>query len=158
MQSTIEFDTLAQPHWSDSERSNAALALRFVQLLMNDHDFEAVRKEFGTGPYTQHNRSMRDGIPGVIEAVEQIVKRFPEYGYDVKSIIASGDRVVFQSHATMRESHRGNDRKGFNIFDTWKVKDAALVEHWDSLEPIDLPMRLYFALTGGRVRNSNGVF
>ena len=158
MPSTIDFDTLAQPHWSDSERSSAALALRFVQLLMNDHDFTAVSEEFGAGQYTQHNRSMHDGIAGVIEAVERIVKRFPGYSYDVKSIIASGDRVVFQSHATMRESHRGNDRKGFNIFDTWKVEDGALVEHWDSLEPIDLPMRLYFALTGGRVRNSNGVF
>ena len=158
MPPTIDIDTLTQPHWSDAERSNAALALRFVQLLMNDHDFDAVGKEFGAGQYTQHNRSMHNGIPGVIEAVEAVVKRFPGYSYDVKSIIASSDRVVFQSHATMRESHRGNDRKGFNIFDTWKVEDGALVEHWDSLEPIDLPMRLYFTLTGGRVRNSNGVF
>ena len=158
MPSTIDFETLAQPHWSVAERSNAALALRFVQLLMNDHDFDAVREQFGTGRYTQHNRSMHDGIPGVIEAVERIVKRFPGYSYDVRSITASGDRVIFQSHATMRESHRGNDRKGFNIFDTWEVEDGALVEHWDSLEPIDLPMRLYFAATGGRVRNSNGVF
>lgn len=158
MSTTIDFDTLTQPHWSDTERANARLALEFVQLLMNDHDFDAVGAQFGDGTYTQHNRSMRDGIPGVLAAVQRIVNRFPGYSYDVKSIVASGDRVVVQSHVTMRPSHRGSDRKGFNIFDMWRFEDGRIVEHWDSLEPIDLPMRWYFALTGGRVRNENGVF
>ena len=158
MPPVIDIAALDQPHWTETERTNARLALEFVQLLMNDHDFDAVRARFGGNTYTQHNRSMADGISGVLEAVEGVVKRFPGYSYDVKSIVASGNRVVLHSHATMRESHRGNDRKGLNIFDTWRVEDGALVEHWDSLQPLDLQMRLYVAMTGGRVRNSNGVF
>lgn len=158
MAPTIDFDSITQGDWTDSERANAHHVQRFVQLLMNDHDFDAVRDEFGGASYTQHNRSMEDGLPGVIESVERLVRRFPEFAYEVKQVIASGDRVVTLSHATMRSSDRGNDRKGMIIFDMWRLDDGALVEHWDSLQALDLPLRMYQAATGGRVRNVNGPF
>ena len=158
MAPTIDFDRIAQGDWTDSERANAHHVQRFVQLLMNDHDFGAVRDGFGGSPYTQHNRSMEDGLPGVIESVERLVSRFPEFAYDVKQVISSGDRVVTLSHATMRSSDRGNVRKGMIIFDMWRIEDGVLVEHWDSLQALDLPLRMYQAATGGRVRNVNGPF
>ena len=158
MSPTIDFDALAQPHWSEAELANARLVHEFVQLVMNDHDFEAVLDRFAGGSYVQHNRTMPDGISGVVATVERFVKRFPDFSYDVKNIVASGDRVVFHSHATMRESHRGHDGKGLIIFDMWRIDGGAIVEHWDSLQALDLSMRLYLAASGGRKRNDNGVF
>ncbi len=155
---TTDFDSLAQSHWSETENGNARRVHRFLELLMNDHDFDGVRREFGGSPYTQHNRTMRDGLDGVLEAVGGIVKRFPEYSYDIRQIVASGDRVIVFSHATMRASHRGDDTKGFIIFDMWRVEDGVLVEHWDSLQALDLPMRMLMTASGGRVRNDNGPF
>ena len=155
---TIDFDSIAQPDWSETERANAQQVARFIQLLMNEHDFDALREEFGGSPYTQHNRSMADGLEGVLESVERLVGRFPEFSYDVKEMVSSGDRVIAFSHATMRSSHRGDDRKGMIIFDMWRLDEGAIVEHWDSLQALDLPMRLYQAASGGKVRNDNGPF
>jgi predicted SnoaL-like aldol condensation-catalyzing enzyme len=158
MQPTIAFDSLARADWSESERTNAQQVIRFIQLLMNDHDFRTVREEYGGSPYTQHNRSMADGLSGVLESVERLTKRFPEFSYDIKQVVSSGDRVVVLSHATMRSSDRGDDRKGMIIFDMWRLEDGALVEHWDSLQALDLPMRLIQTASGGRIRNENGPF
>jgi len=65
---------------------------------------------------------------------------------------------VFHSHATLDREHRGNDEKGMNIIDTWKIQDGKIVEHWDSIQALDGFMRFYAWISGGDIRNSNGVF
>ena len=158
MTPTVDFQSLEKAQWSDQERANADLVCEFIQTLMNDHDFATVRQRFGGGTYTQHNRSMRDGIPGVIENVQRLVRRFSDFSYDVRDIVANDDSVVVHSHATMRAKDRGIERKGFIIFDRWRVVDGELVEHWDALQALDLTARLFVLTTGGRVRNDNGLF
>lgn len=155
---SIELNKLRRSSWSPSEEANAALVADFVRLLMNEHDFEAVRARFGSSAYLQHNHGIADGIEGVLETVGGLVKRFPDYTYDVKHISVDGDLVIFHSHATLRTSHRGNPRKGFNITDRWRVVDAQIVEHWDSVQPIDLFGRLVAVVSGGNVRNGNGTY
>lgn len=154
----VDFDGLRQDSWTEQEADNARLVADFIQQLMNNHDFDAVRSQFGNSAYVQHSRGIRDGMEGVIETVSQLAKRFPDYTYDVKRMLVDGDYVIFHSHATVRKQHRGNDRKGFNIKDSWRIKDGQIAEHWDAIEPLDGFMRFYGWLTGGRVRNSNGVF
>lgn len=155
---TIELDGLRRPTWSPEEAANAALVADFVHLLMNEHDFEAVRQRHHSGPYVQHNHAIADGIEGVIKTVDDLAKRFPDYAYDVKHVLVDGDIVTVHSHATLRESHRGDPRKGFNITDRWRVVDGEIVEHWDSVQPIDLFGRFYALVAGGRVRNDNGTY
>jgi len=155
---TLELADLHRSSWSTGERANAHLVAGFVQLLMNEHDFEAVRSRYGSGEYRQHNHGIADGLEGVITTVSKLTKRFPDYSYDVKHILVDDDIVTLHSHATLRESHRGNDRKGFNITDRWRVADGKIVEHWDSVQPIDLFGRLYALFTGGAVRNQNGTY
>jgi len=155
---TIDLDDLRRPTWSPEEAANVALVADFVRLLMNEHDFEAIRARYGSGDYLQHNHGIADGIEGVLATVGGLVKRFPDYTYDVKHILVDGDIVTLHSHATLRKSHRGNPRKGFNITDRWRVVDGEIVEHWDSVQPIDLFARLYVLVSGGKVRNDNGTY
>ena len=155
---TIDIEQLRRPTWSTEEAANAELVAEFVRLLMNEHDMDAVRRRFGSGPYRQHNHGIADGIEGVISTVGDLVKRFPDYSYDVKHVAVDGEMVILHSHATLRTSHRGNDRKGFNIIDRWRVVDGEIVEHWDSVQPIDRFGRLYALVSGGRVRNDNGTY
>ena len=154
----VNLDGLKQAHWSEQELGNATLVAGFVQELMNNHAFDKVIREYGNDEYVQHNRTLPDSMAGVVGFLEQFTKRFPDYGYDVKHIFADGDYIIFHSHVTIRKQHRGNDRKGLNIKDTWRIKDGKIVEHWDAVEPIDGFMRFYNWLTGGNVRNANGVF
>ena len=154
----IEFDLLKKDNWSDQEIENVKLIVDFVQHLMNDHDFDYVSENFGNRTYVQHNRGIPDGMDALIKYVQDFTKRFPEYTYDVKHIYADGDFVVFHSHATIKAKHRGDDKKGLNIIDTWHVKNGEIAEHWDALQPMDGFMRFYNLLTGGKIRNSNGVY
>lgn len=155
---SIDVVGLSRDHWSADELREVEVVAEFVQLLMIDHDLDAVRERFGDSPYVQHNHSIPDGIEGLLETIATLVGRFPEYTYDVKRISVDGDVVTFHSHVTMRAKHRGNDRKGLNIIDSWRVVDGKIGDHWDAVQPLDRFMRFYALMTGGRVRNDNGTF
>lgn len=125
---------------------------------MNEHDFGYIMKTFEKGSYIQHNRAIPSEIPGVVGYIRTLTKRFPDYSYDVKRIIASGDFVVLHSHVTLKAQHRGNDRKGFIITDTFRLEGGELREHWDAMQPIDLFGRMLVLLTGGMRANDNATF
>lgn len=154
----INFETLKKNNWSEEETRNATLCVHFVQTLMNDHAFESVLKEFGNTQYKQHNRAIPDGLEALVGYIKAFAKKYPEYAYDVKHIHVDGNYVIFHSHATLKAKHRGNDKKGFNIIDTWKINNGQIVQHWDAVQPIDGGMRFFIWLTGGKIRNTNGVF
>ncbi|ASP38448.1 polyketide cyclase [Bacterioplanes sanyensis] len=154
----IQRQPLMRPHWSDTERANAEAVLDFVQLIMNDHRFDEVLARFGEQPYRQHNRTIADGIGGVVATLRALVKTAPEFSYEVKRVLVDGDQVILHSHATLKAKHRGDDSQGLNIVDIWMVEDGRLVEHWDAVQGLSMSMRLYGLLTGGQVRNANGVF
>ena len=154
----IDFDSLKRHNWSDGEVRNVKLVIEFVQKLMNDHEFDLVLEEFGNPFYRQHNRSIPDGMEALVNYVRNFTKRFPDYAYDVKRIHADGEFVTFHSHITTSTKDRGNDRRGINVFDTWKVVDGQIVEHWDSLQPMNAFMRFFFWITGGKIANTNGVY
>lgn len=147
-----------QESWSDAEAANVDRIADFVYNLMNTHNFGYVRQTYGHHPYVQHNRNIPDGIDALVDYVSGFAKRFPDYTYDVKRVQADGDLVTFHSHATVRQAHRGDETKGLNIIDTWRVEDDQVVEHWDAVQPLDGFMRFYAWMTGGAIRNQNGVF
>lgn len=154
----VNLEALEKPHWTDVERQNAEHIAAFIQLLMIDHDFDEVEKRFGGGSYVQHSRGIPDGIAGLVAYVRDLTTRFPEYTYDVKRIDVDGDHVTFHSHATLKASHRGDDRQGFNIIDSWRVDSGEIIEHWDAIQPLSLAMRLFAVVAGGRIANDNGVY
>ncbi|MEO0472096.1 MAG: nuclear transport factor 2 family protein [Bacteroidota bacterium] len=154
----IRFDQHQKSHWTDQETKNVRLLIDFVQQLMNNHDFEQVLKEFNNSRYRQHNRSIPDGMEALVKYVADFAKRYPDYTYDVKHIHADGDIVIFHSHITTSKKDRGDDSKGINVSDTWRVENGQIVEHWDSLQPINGFLRFLFWVIGGKVANRNGVF
>ena len=156
--SQIQLENFIREEWSQTETNNVKVVIDFIQHIMNDHDFDYVEQKFGGMPYRQHNRSMTDGISGVVAAVRDVVKRYPEYRYAVKQIFASGDHVIVHSHAEMKASQRGNEKKGYLIMDIWRLDDGELVEHWDAVQPLNGFWRFYHLLVGGKIRNSNGLY
>lgn len=154
----IEIDKLLQKHWTEQETENVKVVVDFFQKLMNEHDFEYTLKKHNGGLYTQHNRAIPNEIPGLVGYVKTMTKRFPEYSFDVKKIFADGDYVVLHSHTTMKAKHRGNEKKGFIITDTFRLENGKLAEHWDAIQPIDFFSRFLMLMTGGSVGNSNATF
>ncbi len=156
--SVLPIDIERQDSWSDAEDANVRVVVDFVYNLMNAHNFDYVRRTYGPHPYVQHNRNIPDGIDALVDYVSTFAKRFPDYTYDVKRVLADDDFVTFHSHATVRAAHRGKDGQGLNIIDTWRIVDGQVVEHWDAVQPLDGFMRFYALLNGGKIRNQNGVF
>ncbi|WP_281557922.1 nuclear transport factor 2 family protein [Thalassomonas sp. RHCl1] len=155
---TIDFQSLKKSSWSQQELKNAKQITDFVQNLMNDHNFGYVLEHFNDSSYIQHNRNIPDKIIGLVGFLQEFVDSYPEYSYDVKHIYVDGDFVIFHSHATLKKEDRGNDQKGLNIIDTWRIENGKIVEHWDSIQALDFFMRSYSLVSGGNIRNSNGVF
>ncbi len=155
---TINFGNYLQDTWTEQEVENVKVVVDFFQHLMNEHDFEYTLKVYGGGSYTQHNRAIPNEISGLIGYVKTLTKRFPEYSFDVKRIFADGDFVILHSHTTMKAKHRGNEKKGFIITDTFRLENGQLVEHWDAIQPIDTFTRILFLLTGGSIGNDNPTF
>ncbi len=157
-QPTIELSAHLQESWTQQETNNVKTVVDFFQHLMNEHNFEYTLKTYGGGTYIQHNRMIPNNISGLIGYVKQMVKRYPEYSFDVKKIIASGDHVVLHSHTTFKAKHRGNEKKGFIITDTFRLENGKLVEHWDAIQPIDGFTRFLFLMIGGKIANDNSTF
>ncbi len=155
---TIDLEGLHKSSWSVQETKNVELITDFVQHLMNNHDFDYVLQHYNDSSYVQHNRNIPNKVTGLVGFLQQLVVKYPDYTYDVKHIFADGDYVIFHSHATLHKAHRGNDQKGLNIIDTWRIADGKIVEHWDSIQALDTMMRLNSLLSGGKIRNANGVF
>ncbi|MDC5818415.1 nuclear transport factor 2 family protein [Vibrio europaeus] len=155
---TIDLQKLQKPNWTTQERASAELITDFVQNLMNNHNFDYVLEHYNDSAYVQHNRNLPDKVTGLVGFLQEFVEEYPDYTYDVKHIYVDGDYVIFHSHATLDKEDRGNDQKGMNIIDKWRVEDGRIVEHWDSIQALDFSMRVYSLISGGDIQNSNGVF
>ncbi len=147
-----------QENWTKQETENVKVVVDFFQHLMNEHNFEYTLQNHAGGSYTQHNRAIPNEITGLVGYVSTLTKRFPEYSFDVKMIFADGDYVILHSHTTMIAKHRGNEKKGFIITDTFRLENGKLVEHWDAIQPIDLFSRFLVLITGGSIGNNNSTF
>ena len=154
----IIFDNYVQGHWTKEESENVKVVIDFFQRLMHEHNFEYILEKHGGGSYLQHNRAIPSEIEGLVGYIKTMLKRFPEYSFDVKKIFADGDFVILHSHTTMKAKHRGNEEKGFIITDTFKLKNGKLAEHWDAIQPIDFFSRFLILVTGGTTGNNNPTF
>jgi len=154
----IDLSVLQKTSWTEREQKNAEIITDFVQNVMNNHNFDYVLERYNDSAYTQHNRNLPDKMTGLVGFLEEFVEDYPDYSYDVKHIYVDGDYVIFHSHATLNKDDRGNDQKGMNIIDTWRLENGRIVEHWDSIQALDGFMRFYSLISGGTIRNDNGVF
>jgi len=155
--STAIYDEFIKTHWTDEERANLQIVANFVEGI-KAKKFNDVIAQYTDSPYVQHNRSVQSGVRAIVETNRKLAKQFPEFTLTAKHVYVDGEFVAFHSHVTLKAKHRGNDGKGLNVVDIWKVTDGKIVEHWDSLQPLDFMSRLVLLLTGGAVRNKNGVF
>lgn len=154
----VDLQSLQKSSWSEQEQQNAKIITDFVQNLMNNHNFDYVLSKYNNSAYVQHNRNLPDEIAGLVGFLRDFVEDYPEYAYDVKHIYADGDFIIFYSHATLDKEDRGNDQKGMNIMDIWRLENGQIIEHWDSIQGVDSFMRFYALLSGGDINNDNGVF
>jgi predicted SnoaL-like aldol condensation-catalyzing enzyme len=112
------------------EEANKKVALDFYDKALNQRDFEAASKHFGTR-YIQHNPQAADGIEGFKKFIEWRSQRFPNARNEVKRTLADGDLVMVHAHSIREPGERGSA-----IVDIFRLEGGKIVEHWDVIQPV----------------------
>jgi predicted SnoaL-like aldol condensation-catalyzing enzyme len=130
------------PAWADAtEEANKKTVVEFYEKALNQKDFEAASKHFGSR-YVQHNPNAPDGIDGFRTFLGLLREKFPQSKSEIKRVFAAGDYVILHVHAVRTPGERGSA-----IVDIFKLEDGKIVEHWDVVQPIP-----------EKAANSNGMF
>ncbi len=112
------------------EEANKKLVIEFYEKAINQKDFEAASKYFGSR-YVQHNPNAPDGIEGFKAFLGFLREKFPQSKSEIRRAFAEGDYVIIHVHAVRTPGERGSA-----IVDIFKLEDGKIVEHWDVVQPI----------------------
>ena len=101
----------------------------------------------------QHNSGIADGLDGLGAALKYFEENGLVLQYDkVHKVLGEGNFVLSVSE--------GKFGKGEHVafYDLFRLENGQIVEHWDSLQPMNGFLRFFFWMIGGRNANSNGVY
>lgn len=115
---------------SSVAETNLALVTNFYNSVFNDHQVDegaAVVAE----DYIQHNPYVPDGKAPFTGYFTQFFKDNPDAKSRIVRAVASDDLVWLHVHFTQNA-----DDAGRAIVDIFRVKDGAIVEHWDVQQDI----------------------
>src|SRR5439155_11753245 len=88
------------------EEANKKTVLEFYDKALNQKDFEAAAKHFGSR-YIQHNPNAADGIEGFRKFIEFRREKFPNARSDIKRALVDGDMVILHVRAVREPGERG---------------------------------------------------
>jgi predicted SnoaL-like aldol condensation-catalyzing enzyme len=115
------------------DRKQAAIDL--LEWSLNRREVRAAFERYVHPDYRQHNPTVPDGREGVISELGAWVAANPKLRYDIKQVIADGDRVVIFAHVTRNPEDRGNA-----VVDILRFEGDIIVEHWDVIQPVPAQM------------------
>jgi len=131
----------AGPAWAADPEANKKVVLDFYEKGLNQKDFEAASKHFGS-KYIQHNPTAPDGIEGFKAFIAMRKEKFPNARSEIKRAFAEGDFVILHVH-----SQREPGDRGVAIVDIFRLENGKIVEHWDVIQPVP-----------EKAANDNGMF
>ncbi len=126
----------------DKTEANKALARAFVEDLLMGKNPGKMTDYISAEQYDQHNPGVKDGLSGVVEAVQYLTSQNNMFKYTkIHKVLGEGNFVL-----TVSEGQWGGKLQVF--YDLFRIKAGKLVEHWDVIQEIP---------TAG-LANTNGMF
>ena len=126
----------------DKTEANKALAVAFVEDLLMGKNPGKITEYISTEQYDQHNPGVKDGLSGVVEAVQYLTSQNNMFKYSkIHKVLGEGNFVL-----TVSEGEWNGKAQVF--YDLFRMKDSKIVEHWDVIQEIP---------TEG-LANQNGMF
>ena len=126
----------------DQTEANKALAVSLVEDILMGKNPEKITEYISAEQYDQHNPGVKDGLSGIIEAVEYLTAQNNMFKYSkIHKVLGEGNFVL-----TVSEGEWNGKNQVF--YDLFRAKDGQLVEHWDVIQEIP---------TEG-LANTNGMF
>jgi len=126
----------------DKTAENKALAKALVEDILMGKDPNKITEYISAEQYHQHNPDIKDGLTGIVEAVEYLTSQNNMFKYTkVHKVLGEGHFVL-----TISEGEWNGTTNVF--YDLFRMEDGKAVEHWDVIQPIP---------TEG-LANNNGMF
>ena len=108
------------------EEENLKKAIYCMDLLENQQDLVASRRECFAETYIQHTPWIADGRDAVLNIFSTRFEKYPHFAMEIKRTGADGDLVWMHLHTKRTPEVLGN--AVINIF---RMKDGKFAEHWN---------------------------
>ncbi|PWR02469.1 hypothetical protein DKT77_11540 [Meridianimarinicoccus roseus] len=126
----------------DKTDANKALAVALIEDVLMGKNPAKITNYINAESYAQHNPYIKDGLSGIVEAVEALTAQNNMFQYTkIHAVLGEGNFVL-----TISEGQWNGTTNAF--YDLFRMEDGMIVEHWDVIQPVP---------TEG-LANTNGMF
>src|SRR6056297_570954 len=114
----------------DKTEANKALAKSMVEDILMGKNSNKIKDYISTEQYDQHNPGIKDGLSGIVEAVQYLTSKNNMFKYTkIHKVLGEGNFVL-----TVSEGEWNGTTNVF--YDLIRFENGKAVEHWDVIQPI----------------------
>ncbi|MCF8266561.1 MAG: hypothetical protein K9I69_00675 [Ignavibacteriales bacterium] len=126
----------------DKTDANKALAVALIEDVLMGKNPNKITEYISAEQYDQHNPQIKDGLSGIVEAVQYLTSQNNMFKYTkIHKVLGEGNFLL-----TVSEGEWSGKSQVF--YDLFRMKAGKIVEHWDVIQEIP---------TEG-LANNNGMF
>lgn len=114
----------------EKTEANKALAVALIEDVLMGKNPAKITDYISAESYHQHNPGIKDGLSGIVEAVEYLTAQNNMFKYTkIHKVLGEGNFVL-----TVSEGEWNGKSQAF--YDLFRMKDGKIVEHWDVIQEI----------------------
>jgi predicted SnoaL-like aldol condensation-catalyzing enzyme len=114
----------------DKTDANKALAVALIEDVLMGKNPGKITEYISAEQYDQHNPGIKDGLSGIVEAVESLTAQNNMFKYTkIHKVLGEGNFVL-----TVSEGEWSGKSQVF--YDLFRMKAGKIVEHWDVIQEI----------------------
>jgi predicted SnoaL-like aldol condensation-catalyzing enzyme len=116
---------------SDKTEANKEVAISLIEDVLMGKNPSKIAEYISAEEYHQHNPQIKDGLTGIVEAVEYLTSQNNMFKYTkIHKVLGEGNFVLTVSEGEW------NGGKKHAFYDLFRMKDGKIVEHWDVIQEI----------------------
>lgn len=115
----------------DKTDANKALAVALIEDVLMGKNPSKIGEYISADMYHQHNPQIKDGLSGIVQAVEYLTSQNNMFQYTkIHKVLGEGNFILTVSEGLW------NGGKPHVFYDLFRMQDGKVVEHWDVIQEI----------------------